>query len=581
MLDSKKLAEAHKTHRESLATVRRNHKEAEKLCLGRWYGPGGSDVSQPVNLIELARTVYSVHLASVCPQSIWTARSELRMPAAYELGEAVNYLARKELNLDDVLRDWVVDAIMSPLGVLMVGVEPGTAELFSEPGKPGLPIPVADIFVNNVALDDYVWDTAAKRRGQRHFESVHMSVQYDRLVDSGMLSSKATSRLKTVEKNTEDQQTGQRLEDFAFDLAQQRHQNRIYKMCEVWYTFWPQEGKVTLHQADESLTLVGESLYEGDWIGPKQGPNHELTLMRASGQPFGQPPVSLWRDLHEDVNLLRRKMQRQAERHKINPTFRGAGEADATRLDALNDGQWARVEDPDGIGSVESGGVSPKNFAFMQDGINQFNQISAGNPMALAGSGPQAETAAQDAQVLDAASARLNDMKARLKTAEAKLFGAIGWHVHHEPSIVVPITKKHPGIMHTIEEPYLPEKRQGEFDYEFDVSEFSMQYQTPQTMIRDLDETFAIVQQAAATDPSIIPNTERYLQERARLRNNPILKELVIFANNPNAGEPAPSGGVSGERTYRRISQAADTPGKRQAATMEMMAAGDSESGSA
>ena len=113
-MNIQKLHEKIEWSRQKLATPCRNRVEAVKQFVGRNYADNGSDKRVPVNLLELAVTIYVRLLAAHAPRClVRTEYPELR-PFAADMECVLNQIP-EEIGLERTLRDAVLEAMPRPM----------------------------------------------------------------------------------------------------------------------------------------------------------------------------------------------------------------------------------------------------------------------------------------------------------------------------------------------------------------------------------------------------------------------------------------------------------------------------------
>ena len=130
--------------------------------------------------------------------------------------------------------------------------------------------------------------------------------------------------------------------------------------------------------------------------------------------------------LNDIINGLLRKQKRQAQRQKDIPFYQDGSHEDAEDCNAISDGEWPRVQNPESVNVLKMGGVDQQNQAFSYSMMEQFDRM-AGNLQAMAGLGPSAETATQDKLIHGAVSKREANMQYRVVDFTANICKDLGW----------------------------------------------------------------------------------------------------------------------------------------------------------
>jgi hypothetical protein len=140
-----------------LEPFRLTRKKLIDTYTGGSYGDGGESGAVPINLLELAVSIYQRQLASHTPQVVVDTKSFALRPVATELTLAVNHVIDKRLDLGSVLNEWVIDAMFA-LGIIKVGeVGPG------EKRPRGFRSTGLYVFADTIGLEDWVHDMSARK----------------------------------------------------------------------------------------------------------------------------------------------------------------------------------------------------------------------------------------------------------------------------------------------------------------------------------------------------------------------------------------------------------------------------------
>ena len=103
-----------------LHPFRRSFHDLVDAYTGGGYGDNSQSGSRPLNLLELAISIYQRKLASHTPQVLIHSNSVNLKPVAKELQIALNYVIDRQLDLGTRLNEWVIDAMFS-MGIMKVG----------------------------------------------------------------------------------------------------------------------------------------------------------------------------------------------------------------------------------------------------------------------------------------------------------------------------------------------------------------------------------------------------------------------------------------------------------------------------
>lgn len=555
MIDYKRLVEAHTAHRKVLESPRKFRQAAIRRMVGKHYSEA-EGVGQPIPMVEIGSMAYRMFLASECPQAMFSIDDDAERPAAYDLQQAVNRYARKEINLAPVHERWVVDAVLGCNSVVKCGITVESQELM------GLRWDVGRTYVDNVSLDDYSFDTAALKVGDRHFTGNHYSIARDRFAASGLVPRETLKRVKPVERTGYNEGGDERAEQTTGNESD-RWRLRVYDMLELWEFYLPQKQEIVVFQADASLQITDmQPLMRFPYVGPYCGPYHDLILESVPDSPIGLPPVALWTDMHESLNRSYRKMIRQIERYKKFGAFRGQNLKDGKQTIEVADGEMRHFEEPDKVKEMELGGVSPVFFNAVQ-ALKQDANYVTGNPNVLMGLDPTVESGKQYDMMRKSSSGRIEDAQRKVQEATQQLLWSIGWHLHDELTQQPPISISGPAGL-TLSAFYTPDRRGNDLMDAITVTVHSLQNKSPSEKRAVADGLFDRIVKNAQVNPQsgAVPNITGYIKLVAELEGFERLNELVTFASDPaaNQSQGGPTMNPETTRTYERISRSAPSP---------------------
>lgn len=453
-----------------LGSFRDNRSKFIKLFAGREYGANVDVQETPVNMIEMATSIYCYRLSANSPRAIvTTAWSELR-PHADTLRLALDYLCEK-IDLSRTLRKVVKDSIFG-VGIVKVGIN-DTAELIrgfsAEGGQP---------FCEVVSLQDFVFDTTAKRLEDCQFIGNRMIVDAEAL-----LAAERAGQYENVDqlmKNERDRldDGGVRASEMTTDDGSVREPYRDrYSLWEIWLPF-----ENLMITTDEDMSVV---LRVQDWNGPRRGPYHLLYFSDVPDNVMPLPPAALWSELHIFANEMWRKIFRQARRQKSILPFASGSSRDAERIQAAGDGDVVRVDDAQSFAELRFGG--PDHQITSLAGIIEpiFSRV-AGNLDTAGGLGALADTATQEAIINQNTAARFTQMAEAVRMFVRDILHSLAWWMWTDPYIHLPLVKrlgKHVELNVTFDE----REKKGELaDYTFDIVPYSMSPQTPTERFKTL-----------------------------------------------------------------------------------------------
>jgi len=402
-----------------LESYRRHRGMFIREYTGRYYGSTqGSNKarSQPVNLINQAVNVYLSHIAIRHPKILVRPKtSSLRLQA--ELTQQVLQRLVEEIDLVKTLRYALLDSMFG-VGILRTGLEPSFVdpEEVSRDADPGRP------YVENVSVDDFVIDPAARHIEEAAFIGHQYRVPKETLLQSGLFDPEDVERLvswkerdnKAVYRADRDARAAPQSYDVGEDLME------WVSLIDVWL---PTEGLiVTLPGGrpvsalkpleDQEYVQKGSDkfLRETEYYGPEGGPYDLLGYQWAPDQALPVAPVGIWYDLHRSANVLHKKLEEQAARQKVLVAYEPGAEVDMERIVNAPDGWTVRVADVDRIKEVKFGAAPAENYKHVMFCYDLFNQL-AGNVNQLGGIESESNTAYQAAVLQGNSQVRIDDME--------------------------------------------------------------------------------------------------------------------------------------------------------------------------
>lgn len=485
----------------NMETIRKNRIAAIKEYVGYHYTDNGSNRRVPVNLIELAVTIYIRLLAARAPHCLVTTQLAMLRPFAANLELFINQVPA-EIGLSSTMKRAVLDAIFG-LGIVKVGVARNGREVEG--------VPYSEPFVDIVQLDDYFVDMSARSWDEIDFEgnSYWMSIDEAREVFN-----------RQDLQADEDSGTSDSNAEAAHSVSIDETATVVYDRIRLRDVYMCKTGRIITY----SVTS-GEVLRDEPWDGPEGTPFVKLFFEEVPGNLMPLAPVAIWQDLHDLGNALFRKLGKQADAKKTVYAFRGGNDDDVDRFKRAKDGDGIRFDgaQPE---AMTVGGVDQTSLAFFLQVRDTYNTM-AGNLDSLGGLSPQAGTATQDKLLNEAASSRIRAMAEATTDFAKEIFKRLAWYLWTDPvrsSRAMKMADEAMGIGVPIE--WTPETRDGDFiDYNFDIDVFSMQDDTPALRVERFGTLF---------ERFIIPLSQQMQMQGAQLN----IKEIIEFlAKNTNTPE--------------------------------------------
>jgi hypothetical protein len=485
-----------------LAYPRRKRIDAVKQYVGKHYMEHGSKKIMPINISKLAIDIYLRQLIARAPRVlVTTKRGDLKATAAnFEL--ALNQIP-DEIQLGKTLKKFVLEALFG-MGIVKVGLA-ASKEIVGQPyGQP---------FVDNVTLDNYFCDMTAVSFDNIQYEGNDYWMDYKEFMDSGIVDKKYRKDCKPDDYTTNGPDGSERAEGITNRSSADVYKDRIW-LRDVWL---PQEGLVLTYGVTSKKKFDVR-----EWEGPDRGMYVKLGYTNVPGNLLPLPPVSIWYDLNELCNALLRKIGREADAYKRVLGFDGSDDAGVTAFKEATDGGGIKYtgRQPQ---NLEAGGVDPRTLAtFLQ--MKQLTSYIAGNLDSLGGLSAMSQTIGQDQLLAASASAQLQDMAGTTVDAIKDIFYMLAYYEWTDPIKERELEKKIPdmGDM-SIPVKWNKDEKQGDFDlYDLDIDVYSMQDNSPQTMLQKI---------GAVVNQYIMPLMPLIQQKGGVVDVEKILKDVAKYSD--------------------------------------------------
>ena len=546
----------------SLRPFRELLRELVKEYAGPGYGRRDVRPEQYLNLLNQAVDAYTMPLAANTPKIMVTQRYPELGGFAFHYQTAVNNLL-EEIRFGDTLRAWLLDAFFG-LGVVKIHLaDSGLVEIEQDVWMdPGIP------YVSNVSLEDFVYDTTAKKVGHAKFFGDLYRVPYEDFQQ--MYPAELTKDISPTSKNFVD---GERLEQFS--RGQEVDEDEFEPMVDLCDIYIPRDRTVyTFHvKQRHDFAIFGPPLDAQEWVGTEFGPYRLFGFIDVPENIMPASFADQLSPLSRLTNNLMRKQARQAKRQKSLTTYTPQGTQDAKRIQRANDGDLVQVQDPESVRPYKTDGVDPSNNAFMLNGLELFDRM-AGNLTAMLGLGSQAGTVGQEQLIHSAASRKETQMQTRWVDAIRTVIQDLALLLWQDGFKTIPAQYTIPGTNYTVDMTWQPGDREGQFpDYGFDVDVYSLSYQTPSQRLQGL--TQVVTQIFAPLMPFLQQqggtiDMQALAQIFAGMMSEPRIQDVVKFAAPPPQQQ---QGGdmqldavrkpVTGQREYIRRNVSSATPSSR------------------
>lgn len=572
----KALKEAIDPAQKQLQPFREELADALKAYTGPHYGKQSVE-DRPINMLQISVESLLQQLSSRAPQAlVMTHRQELQS-AAIEMELALN-LALKKMKFEQEHRLWVLSAIFL-VGIMEVGLD-----IVASPEIDGEDLPITEVFCETIMFDDFVFDTSARKWGQRQVSfwghKYRMSLAAAKKNKS--FDKKAREALKGVEKSDSNNDGTAKISK----ADGNSHGGQFTEMCEIWQIFVPEENEVVTFSVDGGDV----PLKTVEWHGPKHGPYHMVGFNPVLNNIIPLAPVANWIDIDDLENKLYTKCGNQASRQKTIGVTDLQGVQDGQNIIKTSDGDVIAVGNPNAFKEASFGGVNQQTLGFALN-VKAMGDWVMGGLSAQAGLGTSAPTLGQEQMVKQASSVRIASMAGVILTATEGVLQDIAFYLHHHPTQEFDLIRELPGtdIKIPIKWPRRDDGfgnemdvRRGEYEaYTFNIEPYSMVSVSPgqrAEMLRSIWQTDIL----PAIQLGIQPDVYKYLAKLGKYLDLPELAEIVPMiqesmapqerfgggSGGPKAGKP------NGEYTRNNVSRGMTPEAEQQQQAMMMMGGG-------
>ena len=426
-----------------------------KESVGNYYRTNrGLTGEQPINLIF--HTIQALVPNLVMKDPINELITEFTPQKFYGelLGLAIDKTER-DIKLKQTLRAWIVNAIFA-MGITKTGIAvSGETLQFGDtrvdPGK---------IYTNLVDLDDFVIDPICTELEKSAFLGDRIRVPRQLLLDTDGYNHDLVRKLPQSRCNV-----GRRVEDITKNNISQIEMFSLQDFVDI-IELWVPEANTVVTIPDPAQIMFDEYIRVKEYYGPKEGPYTLLSFTPpVPNNPLPVASVSLWYDLHRMANRIFQKTMDQADRQKDILLYNPAQSDEAQDIVDAKDGDAIACQDPKGMVIASYGGQARNNEMMLQELQTWYNYIS-GNPDQMSGNVPRVakgkETATRSQINQAASNVSIEDARGILYDQTAEISRKIGWFLHTDPLINIPLTRRTSGGQQ-IQMWLTPEQRAGDF----------------------------------------------------------------------------------------------------------------------
>tara|TARA_R100000458_G_scaffold31319_1_gene28725 strand:+ start:1289 stop:3094 length:1806 start_codon:yes stop_codon:yes gene_type:complete len=517
-----RLARAVEYSRRKMQPFREKRLEAIRQYVGSNYGEYGPSDRVPVNLMEMALSIYKRQVAARSPQVLVTSDNPAASAVADNFELSLNLLL-KEIGFEETLHRWVVDAMFA-MGIIKCGISPdASSEIMGFTHDTGQP------FADNVDLEDFVFDVAAKRWDQIQFCGNRYCLPYEAVMDLKIFGKNADIKPNSYLGNTNE--GGDERVTSLTNQGQSYGDESYMDMIELWDMWLPYEQVlVTIPAAPDGGFDSNEHFRVIEWTGPEEGPYYRLGFGEVPGNVLPTSPAMQLIDLHDLSNRVFRKLGRQAERQKTLTVVQSGAEEDGRRVGMADDGDIIRADRPESTREMSYGGVDQNSLAFMVQ-LRQMFSYLGGNLDTMGGLGRAADTVGQEKLISQSASTKISDMQAAVSSAVTQVVTALAKYLYHDPVASPRIYKKIPNTEITVKADFGPEMREIDFiDYEIDIAPYSMQSRSPAERVQTVSQTvanFILPMAQNLQNMGLTLDMPEFINIVAKYSNTPELQDIV------------------------------------------------------
>ena len=517
-----RLAGAVEYSRRKMQPFREKRLQAIRQYVGSNYGDYGPVDKVPVNLMEMALSIYKRQVAARSPQVLVTSDNPAAVAVAGNFELALNILL-KEIGFEETLHRWVVDAMFA-MGIIKCGISPdASSEIMGFTHDTGQP------FADNVDLEDFVFDVAAKRWDQIQFCGNRYCLPYEAVMDLKIFGKNAD-----VHPNGQFRNTNEGGDERVTSLTNEgeSYGNESYMdMIELWDLWLPYEQVLVTVPASPDGGFDQTDAYRViEWTGPEEGPYYRLGFGEVPGNILPTSPAMQLIDLHDLSNRVFRKLGRQTERQKTLTVVQSGAEEDGRRVGMADDGDIIRADRPESTREISYGGVDQNSLAFFVQ-LRQMFSYLGGNLDTMGGLGKAADTVGQEKLISQSASTKISDMQAAVSSGVQQVVVALAKYLYHDPVASPRIYKKIPNTEVTVKADFGPEMRQIDFiDYNIDIAPYSMQSRSPAERVQTVSQTVANFIMPMAQNLQSMGLTfdmPEFVETVAKYSNTPELQNII------------------------------------------------------
>ncbi len=453
-----------------------------------WYGSTKNENYRcPINMISRAINILLPLLVNKDPKAMTSARVAQLMPYADTLRLTINHLIKK-IKLGQTLRIGILDAL-TYMGIFKTGIAPGgdgIKDAFGTTHDSG------QIFCDIVYPEDYFFDTTARRKEECDFEGNWFYVPVDYVLDSGLYTNydKIHEAQVAWAKASPKEISDGAGKGFLNTFKPYVRLGEVYIPSENILITIPEKGK-----GDKPLRIV-------DFNGPTDGPYDIMSFSTFPESIVPIPPLYEGLDLHYYINIMARKMAREAEAAKTVFPYEGNAAGDVANILSAKHMQTIKVNNINAFTTLKLGEIDPSQYQWIAFLKGLWGEAPVNMPV-VGGMKSSAPTLGQEQMLMTNASANLDDMIQAAHNCTKSILHKMAYYIFTDPLMDITVSKRIQGLGE-IPVKVTADTREGDFwDYNFEVVPYSLSRQNPQMRMQKLMQvvtglilpTMAIAQQ--------------------------------------------------------------------------------------
>ena len=529
-----RLAEAMGYSRRALESFREHRADALRQFVGASYSDNGSAQQLPINLIELAVSIFARQLAAFAPRVITSTPDPMLKRTAARAETRSNQLC-DELDLASFYERVVKEALFG-IGLAKVALGSGrVVEIADTRYDVGVP------FACVIDLDNWVHDTTSPELPAAQYMGDLYRPRIDVLRDIAAFPKKFLDKLEVVEETGQNEDGSEQAKNVGH--GQPKPDGIFAPKTALWDIWFPYERVIgtfkTVPGTADIDTETEPAIVE--YEGPDEGPYHTLCFNTVPGNIMPLPPVAGMMAIHDLTNSVFRKLADQAERQKTITAARTANRGDAERIKNAGDGAVLAVENPESVKEYKFGGVDQVSMA-LTVWLKELFSYTQGNLDGLGGLSPMSETLGQDRMMLATASKRVAVMQDKTIAFAKGVQRAIAWWDWTDPLTDNELIHRVEGTEIDVQVKLSAEERKmvNILDLNIDIVPYSMQHSSPGEKLQSLTgiwNTFIVPAMPMMQEQGITPNLEKMLRVISKWANMPELEDILTFAGQPSQRE--------------------------------------------